>query len=56
MGQQQTISEATARTIDAEVRRLVEAGLAEASRRASVFRASDSCRRGLCQHLRSAPV
>jgi cell division protease FtsH len=32
MGQQQTISEATARTIDAEVRRLVEAGLAEATK------------------------
>ena len=32
MGQQQTVSEATAQTIDAEVRRLVEAGLAEATR------------------------
>ena len=32
MGQQQTISEATAQKIDAEVRRLVEAGLAEATR------------------------
>jgi cell division protease FtsH len=32
MGQQQTVSEATAQTIDAEVRRLVESGLAEATR------------------------
>jgi cell division protease FtsH len=32
MGRQQTISEATARKIDAEVRRLVEAGLADATR------------------------
>src|SRR6516165_1693046 len=32
MGRQQTISEATAQTIDAEVRRLVEAGLADAIR------------------------
>ena len=32
MGRQQTISEATAQKIDAEVRRLVEAGLAEATR------------------------
>jgi cell division protease FtsH len=32
MGQQQTLSEATAQTIDAEVRRLVEAGLAEATK------------------------
>jgi cell division protease FtsH len=32
IGRQQTISEATAQKIDAEVRRLVEAGLAEATR------------------------
>ena len=32
MGRQQTISEATAQKIDAEVRRLVEAGLAEATK------------------------
>ena len=32
MGQQQTVSEATAQKIDAEVRRLVETGLAEATR------------------------
>ncbi|HUZ90573.1 MAG TPA: ATP-dependent zinc metalloprotease FtsH, partial [Methylocella sp.] len=32
MGQQQTVSEATAQKIDAEVRRLVEAGLAEATK------------------------
>ena len=32
MGRQQTISEATAQKIDAEVRRLVESGLAEATR------------------------
>ena len=32
MGQQQTLSEATAQKIDTEVRRLVEAGLAEATR------------------------
>jgi cell division protease FtsH len=32
MGQQQTLSEATAQTIDAEVRRLVEAGLDEATK------------------------
>jgi cell division protease FtsH len=32
MGQQQTISEATAQKIDAGVRRLVEAGLAEATK------------------------
>jgi cell division protease FtsH len=32
MGQQQTISEATAQMIDAKVRRLVEAGLAEATK------------------------
>jgi Peptidase family M41 len=32
LGQQQTLSEATAQTIDAEVRRLVEGGLAEATK------------------------